>query len=298
MKFVNAAAMVRKAHEGRYAVPAFNTNGGNYDIARAALEAAQETGSPLVLQAYEPNLEYRGMAFMVRLAEALCDDLDVTAPVALHIDHGHSRESALRAFKAGFTSYMIDASHEPLAENIRVTRDVLNIARALGCSVEAEVGYVAGNEKTAAPAAGRIPVPERPAGPSARTIPEEAERFVKETEVDMLAVAVGTRHGVFQCQDEIDFGLLRTLRERLDVPLVQHGTGGVSTDDLRRLAAGGMAKVNFGEPFRYDYIRRFNALTDEMAHLWHPWRIEREVKNRLKADMKALIEALGSAGKA
>jgi fructose-bisphosphate aldolase class II len=298
MRFVSAAPLVRAAGQSGYAVPALNTNGAGYDIARAALEATAELRAPLILQVYEPNTAYRGFTYFVELAEHLCNELHVTIPVALQLDHGKSVASVTTAMDAGLTSVMFDASHDPLSENIRKTGEVLSLARARGVSVEAEVGYVKGNEPVAGKQTGRIPVPQAPSIPPAKTDPEEVENFLQECDVDMLAVALGTTHGVYQTQTEIDFELLRTLRDRIDKPLVMHGTSGISVEDLSRLAQGGMAKINFGEPFRYNFIRYFNALTDEMEHLWHPWRIMQEVKNRLKADMKELIVALHADGKA
>lgn len=298
MQFVNPKQLVLDAQASGYAIPALNTNGGTYDITRAALEAAQELQSPVILQVYEPNTEYRGLEYFVSQSRFLCKQLNVTIPVALQLDHGHSFESVVQAMQAGLTSVMIDASHEPIAENIRRTREVVRAARELGVSVEAEIGYVKGNEPKQAKQIGQVPVPATPTIPPAKTSVDEAISFVKEIEVDMLAVSVGTTHGVYQTQTAIDFGLLAELKKTVSVPLVQHGTSGIAADDLTRLAKGGMAKINFGEPFRYNYIRYFNELTDEMEHLWHPWRIMREVKNRLKQDMQKLIVALGAEGKA
>lgn len=298
MKFVSATRMVLDARDAGYGVPALNTNGGTYDIARAALEASQELAAPLILQVYEPNCEYRGFRQFVNLTRFLCDELDITIPVALQLDHGHSFTSVMQAMHAGLTSVMFDASHEPLEENIAQTRTVVQAARALGASVEAEVGYVKGNEPTTAPPVGRTPVPEAPTVPPAKTDVDEAAAFVSEVDVDMLAVSVGTTHGVYRKQTGIDYDLLSALRCAVSVPLVQHGTSGISTDDLTRLTRAGMAKVNFGEPFRFNYINYFNELTDTSVHQWHAWRIMREVKNRLVEDMKDLIRACGADGKA
>jgi fructose-bisphosphate aldolase class II len=297
MKFVNAKQMVLDAQAGGYAVPAFNANGATYDIARAALEAAQEMRSPLILQSYEPNMEYRGFNYFCIMAGTLMDELNITVPVALHVDHGHSYETAVKAFKAGFTSFMFDASHDPLDENIAKTKKVVELARILGATVEAEVGYVKGNEPKKEALIGRIPVAEKPSIEPAKTDVAEARRFVAEVDIDLLAVSVGTTHGVYQKQTEIDFELLKTLRSKLSVPLVQHGTCGISMDDVSKLVQCGMSKVNFGEAFRFNYIKYFNELTDGMEHQWHAWRIMREVKNRLKEDMKEIIGAVGSEGK-
>ncbi len=298
MRFVSAKPLVDAASKGGHAVPALNANGGTYDIARAALEACQELKSPCILQAYEPNLEYRGLKYFVNLADFLCDELNITIPVALQIDHGKSFDSALRAMQAGFTSFMFDASHDPLEENIRKTAKVVEAAKAMGVSIEAEVGYVKGNEPKKEKLIGRIPVPEFPEIGPAKTSVAEAKQFVESVEVDMLAVSVGTTHGVYKRQPGIDFELLAEIRKAVDIPLVQHGTCGISLENLSKLAKSGMSKVNFGEPFRFNHINYYNELTDSMEHLWHPWKIMREIKNKLKADMKEIIKALGADGKA
>ena len=297
MSFVSAKPLVLDARNAGYAIPALNTNGGTYDITRAAIEAAQELRAPVILQVYEPNAAYRGLRHFVRLAESLCRDLDVTVPVALQLDHGRSVDSVTHAMQAGLTSVMFDASHLALEENIARTAAVIDAAGPLGVSVEAEVGHVKGNEPQQQEPVGRAPVPARPSVPPEKTNVDEAVRFIEQVNVDMLAVAIGTTHGVYERQTEIDFGLLEQLRNAIPVPLVMHGTSGISPDDLTRLSRGGMAKINFGEPFRLNYVRYFNELTDEMAHRWHPWRIMQEVKNRLKADMRGLIFALGADGK-
>ena len=298
MKFVSPVPMLQEARKGGYAVPAFNTNGGSYDIARAALEAAQEAASPMVLQVYEPNCAYRGYGYFVHLATFLCDELNVSVPVALQLDHGHSVESVTAAMDAGFTAVMFDASDRPLEENIAATQRVVELAHGRGVAVEAEVGYVKGNEPPKAPQIGRVAVPERPTVPPAKTAVEEAVRFTREVDVDMLAVSVGTTHGVYQRQDALDFDLLKSIRDAVDVPLVQHGTCGIAPEDLARLVKCGMAKINFGEPFRFDTIRHFCDLADSMEHLWHPWRIQEQIKERLKASMIDLIGTLGAARRA
>ena len=298
MKFAGAKTLVRDGQERGHGVPAFNTNGASYDITRAALEAAQELRSPIILQVYEPNCAYRGFDCFVNVARFLCNDLNITVPVALQLDHGKSFDSVVAAMRAGFTDVMFDASHDPLDQNIAKTRQVVQVAKALEIGVEAEVGYVKGNEPPPQKQIGRFTVPARPTAPPAKTDIEEARRFVQEVQVDMLAVSVGTTHGVYQRQTEIDFDLLKQLRGALSVPLVQHGTSGISNDDLSKLVQCGMVKVNFGEPFRFNYINYFCELADGMEHLWHSWKIMHEVKNRLREDMKQLILALGSDGQA
>ena len=298
MKFLSAKPLVLNAQKCGYAVPALNTNGGSYDIARAALEAAQELRSPLILQSYEPNLEYRGVDYFVALAKFLCDELDITVPVALQLDHGHSFDSVVRGMQAGLTSVMFDASSDPIESNIEKTRAVVAVAKDMGVSVEAEVGYVKGNEPKQESQIGLVPIPVKPTIAPAKTQLEEAIRFVSQVDVDMLAVSVGTTHGVYQQQGGIDFELLSSLRRDISTPLVAHGTCGISLEDLSKLAKCGMAKINFGEPFRLNYIKYFDKLSREIDHSWHPWKVMQKVKDSLKSDMKELIIALGADGKA
>lgn len=298
MKFQTAKRMIVKSQKGGYAVPAFNCNGATYGIMRAALEAAVDTESPLILQAYEPNLQYRGFHYFVVMAERLCDDLNVSIPVALHLDHGHSFQSTVQAMKAGFTSVMIDASHLPVEENAALTNRVSEIARIYDCTVEAEIGYVKGNEISDKLLPGRTPIVDHPPVSLEKISPEEVLSFLQMVDIDMVAVSVGTMHGIYKQQTGIDFSLLEKIRKLVDIPLVQHGTGGISLEDLSRLSRKGMAKINFGEPFRFTYIEKFLEYTENAVHQWHAWRIDEMVKNTLKDEMITLIGALGSTGKA
>lgn len=282
MKFCNAKLLLDKARAEGYAVPAFNTNGGTYDITRAIIEAAEELHSPMILQTYEPNCAYRGFEYFVLQAAHLAKD--ATIPIALHLDHGMSLESVMATAKAGYTSVMIDASHLPIEENIRLTREVIEAVRPLGITVEAEVGHVAGGAHSH--------------GQGNTTDPAEAVRFVEATGVDMLAVATGTQHGIFEVQNQIDLDLVRELRQKVSVPLVQHGTCGIPLGLVSDLVKAGMAKINFGEPFRANYITYFAEYAETLDHKGHPWKIMQAVKDRLKEDMKQIIRALGAENRA
>lgn len=283
MIFCTASSLARRAREEGYAVPAFNSNGATYEIARASIEAADELASPLIIGCYEPNLAYRGFEYLRIQAACLAESANI--PIALHLDHGCSFASALAALKAGFSSVMIDGSHLPLEENIRVTKQVVDALQPLGISVEAEVGHVTGG------------VHSQSQGGSTTNV-DDALRLVDETGVDMLAIANGTRHGVIELQDQVDLDLVRTLKSRVDVPLVQHGTCGIPLPLISELAKAGMAKFNFGEPFRANYIKYFKEYSETLDHADHAWKIAQAVKDRLKEDMKEIIVALGSEGKA
>lgn len=283
MAFVNPKEMLQQAREDGYAVPAFNSNGGGYDIARAAAEAAEELGAPIIMQTYQNNLAYRGYGHAARITAMVSEGL--TVPVAMQLDHGHDSESCGRALEAGYSSVMIDGSALPLAENVAVTREVIAMAREKGASVEGEIGHIViqGTGKT---------VEQAP-----KTDPKEAAKFVSETGVDILAVAIGTTHGVLESQTDIDMELLRTLRDKVDAPLVLHGTCGIPHHLLKECVENGIAKANFGEVFRAPYLKYFDELLKTMDHQDHPWRVMEACKERLKEDMKVLIRVLGAEGK-
>lgn len=283
MRLINPSSLVRRAFEKGYAVPAFNTNGGSYDITRAAVEAAEEMRSPLILQTYEPNLAYRGPVHAAGIAILLASETSV--PVALTLDHGHSLDGCRTVLEAGYTGVMIDGSHLPLEENIRLTNEARILADRFGASLEAEIGHIF------TPSDGEEEIPPK-------TDPAEAAEFAGAVQVDFLAVAAGTKHGIYDSQDSLDFELLARLRDVTGLPLVQHGTGGVSHEHLRKAVTCGIAKANFGEVFRGPYIDYFLEIEKTIAHHGHPWKIQQKVMERLKEDMKQIIAALGSEGKA
>ena len=282
MKILNAKEMMDTAMEKGYALPAINANGGTYDLARAILEAANELRSPIIIQAYEPNLEYRGYDYFTLLVKHLAADLDI--PVCLSLDHGKSFESVMRAVKAGFTHVMYDHASHPITENIENTNLVTKFVKPLGISVEAEIGniFISKDGK------GRAPV----------TSLEDIQAFMKGCEVDFLAVGVGTTHGIFEVQDTIDFEHIKAVKKVTgDLPIVLHGTSGVSMEDISRCVKAGMNKINFGEGIRMNYIRYFNELSSSLDHEHHVWRIMRAAKDKVKEDVKEIIRAVGSDGK-
>lgn len=283
MKFVNAKQICDRAREEGFGVPALNNNGGTYDIGRAIIEAAEELQSPLIVQCYEPNLEYRGFDYAAQLIKFLA--ADATVPIALALDHGKSPTSVMRAVKAGFTHVMIDYAHEPLAKNIAGTRQIIDLVRPLGVSVEAEIGHIIKSSDAEGRRAATVSV-------------AEAKAFIAKAGVDLLAVAVGTTHGIFKEQPGPDAKLISQIKAALPTPLVLHGTCGISLKDIRRSVKAGMTKINFGEGLRMNYIRYFNELSQTMNHEHHVWRIARAAKDRLKEDIKAIIRAVGAEGKA
>ena len=282
MKIYNAKQIMETALEKGYALPAINANGGTYDLARAILEAANELRSPIIIQAYEPNLEYRGFDYFTLLVKHLAEDMDI--PVCLSLDHGKSIESVMRAVKAGFTHVMFDYASHPIEENIENTNLVTRLVRPLGVSIEAEIGniFISKDESSRAPV----------------TSIEDVKTFINGTDVDFLAVGMGTTHGIFKVQDTINFEHIKAVKEVTGaLPLVLHGTCGISMEDISRCVKTGMNKINFGEGIRMNYIRYFNELSESLNHEHHAWKIMRAAKDKVKEDVKKIIMAVGSDGK-
>jgi len=283
MKLHNAKYLCDQAAAKGFGIPALNNNGGTYDIGRAIIEAAEELQSPLIIQCYEPNLEYRGFDYAGQLIRFLA--ADTTIPLAIALDHGKNPVSVLRAVKAGFTHVMIDYADRPLEQNVRGTQEIINLVSPLGISVEAEIGHVIKSSDASSQRAATVSV-------------AEAKEFTAKVDVDLLAVAVGTTHGIFKEQHGIDLGLISKIHSAVKPPLVLHGTCGVSMADISRSVKAGMTKINFGEGLRMNYIRYFNEFSQTLNHEHHVWRIARAAKDRLKEDIKEIIRAVGSEGKA
>jgi ketose-bisphosphate aldolase len=186
------------------------------------------------LQTTEATIQYLGLPLILGMAQAAAAESQ--KPIALHLDHGNSYELAARCIDAGYTSVMIDGSKLPFTENSAVTRRVVDLAHAAGVSVEGELGHVGQNSDSAGEDAS-----------ATFTRPEDAVRFVGETNVDALAVAVGTAHGFYKGAVQLDFQRLKDISNKIpNTPLVLHGGSGVSADLLRQSIACGIRKINFG----------------------------------------------------
>ena len=220
--------VLKPAQAGRYAVGLFNTT--DTDMLQAAIEAAEEARSPIIIGTAEVLLPYGELPLIA--PALLTSAARATVPVVLHYDHGLTFGKTMEALKLGFTSVMFDASAKPYEENLAETAEVVKIAHAMGATVEGEIGHVGsaadGDDAKA----------------DMYTTPEEAVAFQKATGVDALAVAIGTAHGVYKSKPNLNLARLAEIRAALDTPLVLHGGSGLSDDDFRNTIAGGIAKVN------------------------------------------------------
>ncbi|WP_394955381.1 class II fructose-bisphosphate aldolase [uncultured Helicobacter sp.] len=238
---VSGNDILLKAHKEGYGVGAFNFV--NFEMLNAIFNAANEANSPIIVQASEGAIKYMGIDMAVGLVKILSARYP-HIPVALNLDHGTSFESCKRAIDAGFTSVMIDASHHCFEENVQMTKEVVTYAHSKGVSVEAELGRLMGIEDN-------ISVSEQDA---VLVNPDEAEEFVKQTQVDYLAPAIGTSHGAFKFKGEpkLDFARLQEVKRRTNVPLVLHGASAIP-EYVRQsfLSTGGDLKGSKGVPFEF-----------------------------------------------
>jgi ketose-bisphosphate aldolase len=285
MPLVNAAVLVQHAFKNRYCVVQINTNGATYDLTRAIIESAEEENAPVILGAYESNLKYRGYDYAAMQMRFFAERSKV--PVAVHLDHGGSVEACKKAIDAGFTSVMIDGSHLPIDKNIEQSKQVVAIAKPKNISVEAEVGEL---QKL------------NPDGSMSEvknlSDPAEVARISAETGIDMLAVGIGNAHGFYKDAPNIRFDLLEKLAAASKVPLVLHGSTGLSDEVIAKCVSMGMAKANLGTLIRTRAVEHMAAVIAEGQHMNHPWRVSQAVKDRLKPDIRHMLQATSSTGKA
>lgn len=232
MPLVNMKHMLEHAYANGYAVGAFDLV--SLDFLEGIMDAAERCQSPVILSLAESHFDYFDFALVMPAVEAAARRALV--PVAIHLDHGESLESAITGINQGCNGVMVDASQYNLDENIQRTQDVVAMARACGVPVEGELGYVPGVEGEDA---------ERHPGEIAYTTVEQATVYVNQTGVDFLAVSIGTVHGRMKGEPELDFGRLASINQALKIPLVIHGGTGLSDDQFRQLIESGVSKINY-----------------------------------------------------
>ena len=284
MPLVTTKPLVDKAFANGYAIAAMNSNGGNYDIMRACLETAQEMRAPFIINCYAKNARYAGMGFVAHSARWLINQFAPDIPVAIHLDHGQTFADCVDAVRAGFTSIMCDGSELPLEENLALTQKVVEIAQAVGVSVEAELGQLLHGEAD-------------PDSPLLVQV-EEVQQFIAAVKVDMLAIAIGNSHGYYKGEPQINLDRLKEVRAVTDLPLVLHGCTGMSESIVKECVSLGMAKINFGTMLRNNYLKYYNQAYTESDHQGHPWRCMQWAKDKLKDDVRWILGLTGSGGKA
>jgi len=311
MPLVTTKEMFAKAYDGGYAIGAFNVN--NMEIVQGITEAAKELNAPLILQVSKGARAYANHTYLIKLVEAAI--IETQLPICLHLDHGDSFETCKSCIDGGFSSVMIDASGKPFAENIEITKRVVEYAHERGVVVEAELGTLAGIEDEV----------KVSAEDSSYTHPEEVEEFVAKTNCDSLAIAIGTSHGAYKfkpgTKPQLRFDVLEEVSRRLPgFPIVLHGSSsvpqelvakvnryggnmpgavGVPEDQLRKAASLSVCKINIDSDLR---LAMTATIREFMAQ--HPDKFDpREYLKPARAAIKELVahkivNVLGCDGKA
>lgn len=284
MSIATLKEILAPAKASGYAVGAFNVH--SLEVIPSVVAVAVQERSPIILQFTEGTMKFCGYDNIRVLAGELARTAPV--PVALHFDHGASYELAAMAIQAGFSSVMIDASKQPFADNVAATRKVVELAHACGVSVEAELGRVAGKEEniTATDAEATY------------TDVDEAVRFVAQTGVDALAVAVGTVHGFYKWEPKLAHDLLAKLQAAVPVPLVLHGGSGVPDGEIRNSIARGIHKINVATEAKDAWARALRASLAAQPDEYDPRPILTPVRHAVQEVVRQKIRLFGSAGKA
>ncbi|QZY55812.1 class II fructose-1,6-bisphosphate aldolase [Crassaminicella profunda] len=281
---VTGKEILQHAHENGYAVGAFNVN--NMEAVQAIIEAAEETKSPVIIQASQGGLKYAGVEYIAGMGKIAAEKTSV--PVAIHLDHGTDFKQIMLCIRNGFTSVMIDGSHHPLEENINKTKQIVEMAHAVGVSVEAELGKIGGTEDD-------ISVDEKDA---TYTDPDEAVRFVKETGVDSLAIAVGTAHGPYKGEPKLDFDRIKVIKERLNMPIVLHGSSGVPEESIKRAVSLGINKINIDTDIRMAFHKAVKEFVQTNPDVYDPRKIVGPARVAMKEIIAEKMRMFGAAGTA
>jgi fructose-bisphosphate aldolase, class II len=282
---LNLKEILSDARKNEYAV--FATNAFNFDSAEAIIHAAEETQSSVVLMVSQPLFKFFNFEKLMTPLISLAKDASV--PVAVNLDHGTNMGIIMKCIDAGVSSVMFDGSSLPLEKNIQITGELTKIAHAKGVSVEGEVGVVGGLE-------GSFVNEDHASRKNNFTKTEDAEKFVEETGVDALAIAVGTVHGVFASKPDIDYERITEIRRAVETPLVLHGCSGLSDDDFRKVIRNGVNKINYFTNLVTEATRaakeEINGAT-EVNYL----DVNMHAMEAIKDMIKGIMYVIGSAGK-
>lgn len=281
---VNMKDMLVKAKEEKYAVGQFNTNNLEWTI--AILEVAQELNSPVIIGVSSGAAKYMCGFNVVRgIVEELISSLNITVPVALHLDHGDSVDVCKKAIDAGFTSVMIDASKFEYNENVRITKEVVEYAKKNNVSVEAELGHVGGQEDNVS------------AGILYADV-NECEAFVKETGIDCLAPALGSVHGPYKGEPKLGFKEMLEIKEKTNKPLVLHGGSGIPDYQIKEAVSRGTCKINVNTECQQEWTKIVRNVLNGNEKVYDPRKIIGPGMEGIRNVVREKIKLFGSENKA
>ena len=285
---VTAEEMLKKAKAGKYAVGQFNIN--NLEWTKAILATAQELQSPVILGVSEGAGKYMtGFGTVAAMVKAMIEEMNITVPVALHLDHG-TYEGCYKCIKAGFSSIMFDGSHLPIEENIEKTKELVAVCKGMGMSLEAEVGSIGGEE-------------DGVVGMGECADPEECKK-IADLGVTMLAAGIGNIHGVYPANWQgLSFETLEAVSEKVgDMPLVLHGGTGIPADMIKKAISLGVSKINVNTECQLSFAAAtreyIEAGKDQKGKGFDPRKLLAPGAEAIKATVKEKMELFGSVGKA
>jgi len=284
MALVSVDELLSKADREGYAVGAFNAN--NMEIVQAIMMAAEQENSPVIMQASQGAIKYAGLDFITGMVKIAAESVNV--PVALHLDHGTDFDQVVKCIRSGFSSVMYDGSKLSLEENIATTNKVLDIARPIGVSVEAELGKIGGTEDD-------VTVSEKEA---MYTSVEEAEYFVKKTGIKSLAIAIGTAHGQYKGEPRLDFDRLAQIKSLIKIPIVLHGSSGVPDESIKKAIKLGVCKVNIDTNIREAFVWEMRRVIEANPDEIDPRKILGPAREAAIEIIRKKIQVFGSSGKA
>ncbi len=277
MPLVTLKELVQKAYKSDYAVPAFNIH--TYEDAVAIVKGAEQMRSPVILMASPSAIKHLGVKVAACIMNELAENAKI--PVVSHLDHATDLDIIFKAMKAGFTSVMYDGSILSFEENVQNTKFVVKVARSFGVSVEAEIGRVGKSE-------------EGEQLDQILTEPEIARAFFEQTQVDALAVAVGTAHAMQKQEAQINFERVEQIQKVVDVPLVLHGSSGVPDEDLTRISRMRFGKINIGTVLKTVYVDEIRKILQEQPQLKDQIKLLQQASVAVTEMVKHKIKLLNS----
>jgi len=289
MPLVTMREVLKAAEAGKYAVGAFGVQ--NLETIQAVVEAAVEERSPAILIISEGAITYAGLQTIAGIVKTLADAAPV--PIVAHLDHGPSFDLAARCIVAGFKSVMVDASHHDYATNVAITRKVVEMAHAVGATVEGEIGKIGGVEENIAVSAADATMTE----------PDEAARFARDTGVDALAVAIGNAHGLYHGEPKLDIPRMARICSAVkaaapEVALVLHGGSGTPDHMIRDAIAAGVSKINVGTELKLAFVDGVRQTLEKKPGIDDPRHLLKPARDAVKAVTKEKMRLFGSSGRA
>lgn len=244
---VTGKKMLEVARKNKFAVPAFNAGSGQ--LLTGVMEAAEELQSPFIMAIHPDELSFLRDSFV---SQVLHEINNTKLPITLHLDHGATLEQVIHAIQLGFSSVMIDSSHLPFEENIEATKKIVEIAHSVGVSVEAELGTIGDTGNSAEGGAAEI----------IYTDPDKAQEFVERTNIDSLAVAIGTAHGIYpkDREPELRIDILDEMKDKVEIPLVLHGGSSNPDEEISRSVGLGISKINISSDIKISFTNKLREI--------------------------------------